>query len=268
MHRTLIAIVLAAAIAAPAAAQQTSAGGRETDDTFDWSGEVGAGNWLRIRNINGSIEVAEATGATAEVHAQKQWRRGDPRRVHFAVVKDGGNVTVCALWHDDDTCDANGVNSHHHHDHDDGGNVSVHFTVKLPKGVKVDVGTINGSVSVTGAGAEVVATTVNGRVDAATSSGPVRATAVNGSVHARMDALPPDVDLEYRTVNGSVTVELPASFDADVEMTTVNGTLRSDFPLTVNGRINPRHIRAVIGKGGRRLQLETVNGSVELRKLS
>jgi hypothetical protein len=267
MHRTLIAVVIAAAIAVPAAAQQTTAGARETDDTFDWSGAVGAGNWLRIRNLNGSIEVEQAAGATAEVHGRKEWRRGDPSRVHFAVVKDGGNVTVCALWDEDDTCDETGYHSHHHHgdDHDD---VSVHFTVKLPTGVKVDAGTVNGGISVTGADAEVVATTVNGRVDAATSSGPVRARTVNGSVHARMDALPSDAELEYQTVNGGVTVEVPASFDAEVEMTTVNGSLRSDFPLTVNGHINPRHIRAVIGKGGRRLQLKTVNGSVELRKLS
>jgi hypothetical protein len=34
----------------------------------------------------------------------------------------------------------------------------------------------------------------------------------------------------------------------------------------VSGRINPRRIRATIGSGGRRISLETVNGSVELRK--
>jgi DUF4097 and DUF4098 domain-containing protein YvlB len=48
----------------------------------------------------------------------------------------------------------------------------------------------------------------------------------------------------------------------------VNGSLTSDFPIMVQGRMNPRRIRATIGKGGRRIRLETVNGSVELRKAS
>jgi hypothetical protein len=49
-------------------------------------------------------------------------------------------------------------------------------------------------------------------------------------------------------------------------MRTVNGRVSSDFPLTLSGRINPRHIRATVGKGGRRLRFSTVNGSVDLRK--
>jgi DUF4097 and DUF4098 domain-containing protein YvlB len=75
-------------------------------------------------------------------------------------------------------------------------------------------------------------------------------------------------DLEYSTVNGSIEIEVPASLDADVDMRTVNGSLSADFPITLEGRVNPRRIRATIGKGGRRIRLETVNGSVELKKAS
>ena len=75
-------------------------------------------------------------------------------------------------------------------------------------------------------------------------------------------------DLEYSTVNGSIEIEVPANLDADLDMRTVNGSLTADFPITVQGRVNPRRMRATIGKGGRRLRLETVNGSVELRKAS
>ena len=74
-------------------------------------------------------------------------------------------------------------------------------------------------------------------------------------------------DLEFSTVNGSITVELPERLDADLRMTTVNGTLSSrDYPLTVTGRFSPQNLRATIGKGGTRLSFSTVNGNVELRK--
>ena len=72
--------------------------------------------------------------------------------------------------------------------------------------------------------------------------------------------------LHYATVSGSITVEIRGQLDADVEMTTVNGSLSSDYPMTLDGRINPRHLRATIGKGGRQLRFTTVNGSVRLVK--
>ena len=54
--------------------------------------------------------------------------------------------------------------------------------------------------------------------------------------------------------------------DADVELTTVNGRFHSDYEVTLSGRVDPRHLRARIGRGGRRVRLTTVNGNVELRR--
>jgi len=73
-------------------------------------------------------------------------------------------------------------------------------------------------------------------------------------------------DLRFNTVNGSVTVLLPAGANADVEAATVNGSLESDFPLTIQGRFSNRRMRGTIGDGGHLLKLETVNGSVTIRR--
>ncbi|HEX6537293.1 MAG TPA: hypothetical protein VF041_22115 [Gemmatimonadaceae bacterium] len=264
MRSMLTAAVAATLAMVPLCLRAQSTSG-DNGNTFDWSGSIPAGSWLHVKNLNGGIDVERAAGAEASVHGEKSWRRGDPRDVRFVVFKSGSDVTVCALWSEDDTCDEEGYHSHGHHE--DHGDVSVHFTVRLPKGVRVDAGTVNGSLDIQGADAEVVAETVNGRIEAATGHGPVRAHTVNGSIRVRMDELTGDEDLAYSTVNGSVIAELPAALDADVEMETVNGSLSSDFPLSVSGRITPKHLRATIGHGGRRLRLETVNGSVELRKL-
>ncbi|HEX5438172.1 MAG TPA: DUF4097 family beta strand repeat-containing protein [Gemmatimonadaceae bacterium] len=258
--RRIVAAVLALAVLTPAAWAQTSNG-----NTFTWNGTIPQGDWLNIHNLNGDITVEGTDGTVVRVTGEKHWRNGDPSRVRFQVSKDGGSVTICALWHEDDRCDENGYHSHGDHD-DDHNDVSVHFTVQLPKGVKVDAGTVNGGLDINGAGSEVKAHTVNGRVTATTAQGPVNASTVNGSVRVSMDALTGSGDLRFSTVNGSVTVELPSTLNADVDLSTVNGGISSDFPLTISGRMSPRHIHATIGHGGRDLKVSTVNGSVELRK--
>jgi DUF4097 and DUF4098 domain-containing protein YvlB len=236
---------------------------------FRWEGSVAPGKWVNLKNINGDVEVMPATGDRVEVTAIKRGRRGDPEEVRIEVKRYGTNdenVSICAIW-GDATCDENGYRSQRrrNRDHDDN-DVEVEFTVRLPRGVNIELGTVNGSVDVRGVTGEVNASSVNGGVDAVSDGGPVTASTVNGSIRASMRTLGSG-DLEFSTVNGSITVELPERIDADLRMTTVNGTLSSrDFPLTVTGRFNPQNMRATIGKGGTRLSFSTVNGNVELRK--
>jgi DUF4097 and DUF4098 domain-containing protein YvlB len=74
-------------------------------------------------------------------------------------------------------------------------------------------------------------------------------------------------DAEFATVNGGITLELPAGTGADVEARTVNGGIETDFPLEVRGRVSRRRMSGTIGGGGRKLTLETVNGAIHLRRL-
>ncbi|HET7456433.1 MAG TPA: DUF4097 family beta strand repeat-containing protein [Gemmatimonadaceae bacterium] len=258
------ATALAAAAALPATSRPALA---QAKPDFTWEGQVAPEGWLRIRNLNGGVRVEESTSGKVEVTATKRVQRdGDPSDVRIEMKKVGPgerDVLICALWFEDATCDERGYHSRGHNRNT--GDVSVEFVVRLPKGTRVDVSTVNGSLNVSGATAEVRAGTVNGSIDATSSGGPVSASTVNGSVTVRMGNLGTE-DLDFSTVNGSVTVELPATLDADLELSTVNGRLTSDYPMTVSGRIDPRHLRATIGKGGRQLKVSTVNGSVRLVK--
>ena len=75
-----------------------------------------------------------------------------------------------------------------------------------------------------------------------------------------------DGETEFSTVNGGIVVYLPSSASLQVHASNVNGSLDTDFPLTVQGRWGPRRMSGTIGQGGRTLNLQTVNGSLELRK--
>ena len=258
-----LAIALVATVALPAAGQARQS------DTFNWSGKIPAGRWIRVRNLNGGITVGQASGDNVEVTATKRWRRGDPSVVRFDVQKfgpGGESVVICALWGERSTCDdrsyeTRGDRTTRNND------VNVEFRVLVPKGVKVGVNTINGAVGVDGATAEVDAETVNGEVEVVTSGGPVNARTVNGGVRARVGRVDGNEDMDFTTVNGSVIAEFTGDFGGDVEMSTVNGALRTDYEITITGRLDPKHLRAHIGKpGGPRIKLETINGSVELRR--
>ncbi len=260
MRFTLGSLALVASLALPAAGQE-----RQTDNSFKWSGQIPAGSWIHVENLNGTITVGAASGSEVQVTAVKRWRRGDPATVHFDTKKAGDNVVICALWGERSSCDDRG--SHNNDNRGNHNDVSVDFNVLVPRGVKVGVSTVNGSVTVDGATAEVEAETVNGEVGVTTSGGPVNASTTNGSVRVRMGQVGPSDRMSFGTVNGSVSVEFPGDFGGDVDLSTVNGSLITNFEMTISGRLDPKHLRAHIGKpGDARMRLETVNGNVELRK--
>lgn len=260
MRLSFASLTLLATMALPAAGQTSQSG-----DNFNWNGRIPAGSWLHVHNLNGPVTVVAASGDNAEVIGTKRWRRGDPSVVHFVTETHGSDVTICAIWGDGTRCDGRDNNNNGRRNRNN--DVNVEFRVALPRGVKIDAESVNGSVSVDGATSEARAESVNGDVDVATAGGRVNAESVNGNVRARMGRIDSDNDMHFETVNGNVIVEFTGDFGGDVDLETVNGSLNTNFEMTVSGRLDPKHIRAHIGRpGGPRIKLETVNGNVELRR--
>jgi hypothetical protein len=256
-----LAALLIALLPAALAAQD-----RQSERTWTLNEQVPAGKWLRVRNVSGEVRVRASTSDRVEIIATKSWRRGDPKLVRIESRKaPDGSLLVCAFWTENATRTESGYRSNSEGRNRDN-DVAVDFEVRLPKGVNIGAWSVNGEVSVDGATGEVEAGSVNGTVDATSSGGPVQASSVNGSVHARMGRLTGNDDLDFSTVNGSVIAEFGEDIDANIELSTVNGRFQTDWPVTITGRVDPRHLRATLGKGGRRVRLSTVNGNVELRK--
>ena len=272
MNRVFRSLVVACGLW-PVASITVSAQERATDREFRWDGALASGRWVYVRNLNGSVKVERATGAQLEVTAVKRWRRGDPADARVEVTRVGGgdgDVLVCGLWRDvTEECDEQGYRTRDRRrsrwDRDNDDDVSIELTVRVPDGVKVDVSSINGGLDINGATSVVEAHTVNGGIDARSSGGPVTASTVNGDVDVRMGAIGSG-NLDFSTTNGSINVTVPDGLNADITMRTVNGSVGSDFPMTVNGRISPRRIAATIGRGGMKIDLTTVNGSIDLRR--
>jgi hypothetical protein len=291
--RAVLGAALLASVAAPAVAQN----GTVTRDGFSWSEPVAAGAWLRIHNQSGPIEVRESRGSAAEVRAELRSSNGQLPEASFQVVRDGANVTICAMPVGSSTCTTEGIRSRG----EGWRRGSVAFTVLLPRGVKIDAVSGSGAISVRNAGEEVVATTGSGSVrvltaagqvrartgsgsvevseaggpvavttgsgsiNVSTAAGPVNARTGSGSIDIRMLALRASDDMEFTTGSGQITLRLPRDFHGEIDARTGNGRINTDFPLTVQGSMGRGSLRGTIGEGGRRIRLASGSGGIALR---
>jgi putative adhesin len=260
--RVGIAVALAAAwygIGAPATHARHA---ERQGEPWSWNGRLAAGKTLEIRGISGSISADAATGDQVSVTARKHGRDDDPAEVRIEVVESDAGVTICAVYPGRGNQCRPGGSEMHTHDND----VEVDFTVHVPRGVRFEGDNVNGDVDATNLAGPVELNTVNGGVRLETAGGDAEAETVNGSITATIHALGTG-PLRFHTVNGGITLALPADLSADLNAKTVNGSIQSDFAITVQGRMNPRELSGRIGQGGRTLELETVNGSIRLRRL-
>ncbi len=256
------ALVVAAALFAPFA--------QAASEDFRWAGRLKPGQTLEVKGVNGSILAESGAGDEGAVLAEKRAHRDDPAEVEIQVVEHAGGVTICAVYPSSrwglgrgNRCEP-GEGGHLGAERND---VEVDFRVRVPEGVHFAGRTVNGGISAEDLGADVLANTVNGSVRAS-GRGVVRGETVNGSLFASLGRADWTGDLSYSTVNGSITVELPEDADAEVRASTVNGGISADFPLSVKGKWGPKSARGTLGRGGRQLALETVNGAIKLRTRS
>jgi len=242
----------------PAEAQQRA--------DFTWKGRLAKGKTIEIRGIMGDVRAELAAGPDVEVTATKTARRSEPEDVRIEVVEHEDGATICAVYparrgKPGNECRPGGGGNNSSENND----VSVRFSVKVPAGVRFVGTTVSGDVIARSLKSDVELRTVNGGIDASTT-GYAEATTVNGSIDLVMGSVGWPRHLEYSTVNGGITIQVPDGIKADVEAETVNGDIESDFPLTVSGRFGPRRLSGTIAGGGPLLSLRTVNGSIELRR--
>lgn len=257
--KTIVLTLAATAAATTGAAAQAS--------DFDWRGRLEPGQTVEIRGVNGEIRAEPSSDATVQVMAERHGRRSDPTTVRIEVVEHAGGVTICAVYptprnarQQNECRPGGGRNSTSNND------VRVNFLVRVPAQVKFAGHTVNGDIDADGIRADVKAGTVNGDVDVRTA-GFAEASTVNGSITCRLGRNAFAEDVQFETVNGSITIEMPDGLNADFRASTVNGSIDSDFQILVTGKVSRRSLHGTIGSGGPELRLSTVNGSIRLRKI-
>jgi len=239
---------------APAAAQD-----------LRWNGRLTSGQTIEIRGINGDIRATASGSGDVEVTATKTARRGNPDDVRIEVVPHGGGVTICAVYPNSRGREANSCEPGGGKSNTQNNDTSVNFEVRVPYGVNFVGRTVNGEISGESLQGDADASTVNGSIKLSTT-GLAEARTVNGSVNVTMGRADWPRGASFKTVNGEIALTLPNSLDADLRAETLNGSINSDFPITVTGQVSRRRLSGTIGSGGRPLDLQTVNGSITLKR--
>lgn len=211
---------------------------------------LSSGGSFALLNVNGSVQVDGWERDEVEVRAVKT-TTGDEKdlaRVEIEVDSARDRVAVRTRYPQ-----GSGVE------------VAVEYHVHVPYRVLLGgVETVNGNVQIRGVNGKGDLRTVNGDVDVSDSSGRFSAHTTNGSIHLQLRRLSDDGPMALETVNGSVILGLPHDARAELNALSLNGDFSSQLPVTTTSSYAGRGISGMLGAGGNRISLRTVNGGIRV----
>lgn len=225
------------------------------EETFSYT--LDDGGRFSISNVNGSITVTGGSGNTVEIVATKKARnQKDLDEIEIEISHSASEITV-----ETELGDSDGWFSH-------GSSGQVKYEITVPSGTNLDsVETVNGDVIISGVTGNVVAESVNGDLDIIGLEGDVRLSTVNGGINAGFEKCEGEQSIKAETINGRVTIVLPEDADVQVSADTLNGGINGrDFGLETDKGFVGSDLNGIIGNGSARLNIDTVNGSIKIKK--
>jgi len=167
-----------------------------------------------------------------------------------------------------------------------GARSSIQVELRVPRELRSDIRTGDGSIIVENLRGETRLSTGDGRIEATSLDGALDAQTGDGRIvtRGRFDLLnlhTGDGSIEaevnngsrmtsewsIRTGDGHVTLRLPAALSADLDVHTGDGHIQSDLPVTVSGSHNEHELRGKLNAGGPPLIVRTNDGSIRLERM-
>ncbi|MGE3273539.1 MAG: DUF4097 domain-containing protein [Vicinamibacterales bacterium] len=261
----LVGVVAVAALVAGCDISVDGSGGFDLEfaagkaqDEWTRSYDLAPGGQLELINVNGRITAEASDGAKLELTAVREARAMSDeaaqellKEIEMREEVGDGRVRVEVR-----APRMNGPKGH-----------EIKWTVKVPKGVHVDLRTVNGGVRLQGLDGDVRAHSTNGGVNGRG----LRATALeagvtNGGVDIELAQAPQSGTFELESVNGGVELALPADSRADISASCTNGGVSvSGLDIQHTEEQTRRRLEGRLNGGGARISLSTVNGGVRLR---
>ncbi len=225
--------------------------GAESKVTIDRTFEVGASGSLNVSNLNGFIRISTHKQDRIVVKAVKEAPvEADLELVEVKFFQEGQDVRIEV-----------------EHQRNRRNQAKVNFTITLPEGLKkTRARSVNGQIDVSGKLRELDLDTVNGQVKMRGEGEGGALRTVNGSIDLSLEK-PLGGDLEVKTVNGAVKIEFNRASAFELEAKTVNGSIRNDFGLNVERGFVGSKVSGQVNDGKHRVRVNTINGSIEIRRI-
>ena len=135
----------------------------------------------------------------------------------------------------------------------------------------MELGKLDGDLSMDSG--DLRASSVAGPFEVRTKAKDIRLEDISGPItvensHGEIDVRPkaPFGDVTLNNHQGAIHIVLPESGGFTVEARSSRGELESDFPLNVTRNGDDHVAEGNLGKGGKKLQLTTDHGTIEIRK--
>lgn len=228
-------------------------------DEWTRSYRLAAGGRLEIINVNGKISAEASDGADVEIRAERVAKAGTEEAAKELLTKlemreEVGETRARVEVR---LPRMSGRTSH-----------TINWKIRVPKGIAVDLRTINGGVELTRLDGAVRARATNGGIKGmGLLADSVDAAVTNGGVDIDLGKAPTAGTYELESVNGVVALTLPAESKADVAARAVNGGIDvNGLSLELAGEQTKRRLDGKLNGGGARISLETVNGGVRLSR--
>jgi hypothetical protein len=230
--------------------------GAKATDQWTRTYDLAAGGRLEIININGKISAEATDGSRVEIQAERNAR---------AATDEGAKELLGKIEMREEVGEGR-VRVEVRAPRLTSGGHDIQWTIKIPRGVGVDLRTVNGGVKMQGLQGEVRARATNGGITgiklAATA---LDAAVTNGGVEIELAKAVTSGSFELEAVNGGVSLMLPEDSTANVSGRCVNGGITVlNLPLEIVGEQSKRRLDGKLNGGGASISLETVNGGVKI----
>jgi DUF4097 and DUF4098 domain-containing protein YvlB len=229
-----------------------SAAAGEHKDYFDETYSMDETGTVGLENINGNVTIEVWDRAEVRVQAEKQASSAKLLQ-ELTIEVDASKSSVR-------------IDTKYPKTRGFSGKLEVEYTLTVPRDAAIDkVELVNGSMFVTGVQGGVCAESVNGKLIARDVAGSMKLSTVNGAIESELSRLDNVSNIEISSVNGKINLAMPSSADAFIDAQTVNGRISNEFGLDVHkGKYVGSDMRGEVGSGRIRVELETVNGGIEL----
>jgi len=210
-----------------------------------------------LNNINGAVTIKswseDSIKVLVNISAKTQGSRDD--------------VTINMTQHDQSVTVRSDYKENSYNQNKQGAKVD--YQVWLPADSNLsDIELINGNLIIRDISGKIEAQVVNGSIKASGISGSSQISSVNGSVDVLYSLNATNVNnIDVETVNGSIKLYLPEHINAAITADTMHGSINTEFGLEAKKNSFFGHnLRGKIGGGGNLVNLDSVNGSINILK--
>lgn len=159
--------------------------------------------------------------------------------------------------------------------------IKLDYVIKVPQDVQLRLSTINdGAITVSNVSGKMKVNNINGSIRVDNAKGYTDLHTINGGIDVTYAGTPADGS-SCHTINGTINATYPESLSADIKLKSMNGSFYTDFPnaqlapqTVVNKNVSgsgttyklnkDTYLR--IGKGESKMNFETLNGSIYIKK--